>query len=76
LKLKLVKIIFNSKRTQTVTEISWVIIFKEVIAAYSKNHTKPTYKNTALETVKIGGTCNYHLALMVNYEGFKIYYKQ
>jgi hypothetical protein len=45
---KLVYIIFKnpvrtSKRTPhfTITEINWLTLFKEIIAAYRKNHTKP-----------------------------------
>jgi hypothetical protein len=33
----------TSKRTPhfTITKIKWLIMFKEIIAVYSKNHTKP-----------------------------------
>jgi hypothetical protein len=34
----------TSKRTPhvTITEINWLTLFKEIIAVYSENHTKPT----------------------------------
>jgi hypothetical protein len=48
LKPKLVFIIFNdsvrtAKKTQlfTITKINWLTLFKEIIAVYSENHTKP-----------------------------------
>jgi hypothetical protein len=48
LKMKLVYILLNnsvhtSKRTPnfTITKIYWLILFKEIIAVYSENHTKP-----------------------------------
>jgi hypothetical protein len=33
----------TSKRTPhfTITKINWLILFKEIIAVYSKNHAKP-----------------------------------
>jgi hypothetical protein len=33
----------TSKRTPhfTITKINWLMLFKEVIAVYSENHTKP-----------------------------------
>jgi hypothetical protein len=49
MKLKFVCIIFKNlvrtaKKTPhlTVTKINWLTLFKEIIAVYSKNHTKPT----------------------------------
>jgi hypothetical protein len=49
LKPKLVYIIFkNSVRTTkktihfTITNINWLMLFKEIIAVYSENHTKLT----------------------------------
>jgi hypothetical protein len=48
MKTKLVYILFkNSVRTAkgtpnfTITKINWLMLFKEVIAVYSKNHAKP-----------------------------------
>jgi hypothetical protein len=48
LKLKLIHIVYeNSVRTSnrtphfTIRNINWLMLFKEVIAVYSKNHTKP-----------------------------------
>jgi len=34
----------TSKRTPhfTITKINWLTLFKEIIAVYSENHTKPT----------------------------------
>jgi hypothetical protein len=26
----------------TITKINWLMLFKEIIAVYSENHTKPT----------------------------------
>jgi hypothetical protein len=36
----------TSKRTPyfTITKISWLTLFKEIIAVYSENHTKPINK--------------------------------
>jgi hypothetical protein len=33
----------TSKRTQhfTITEITWLMVFKKIIAVYSENHMKP-----------------------------------
>jgi hypothetical protein len=52
----------TSKRTPhfTITKISWLTLFKEVIAVYRENHTKPTEKNAALLIDKAGGTYSYH----------------
>jgi hypothetical protein len=48
LKPKLVEIIFKNsvrtaKKTQlfTITKINWLKLFKEIIAFYSEDHTKP-----------------------------------
>jgi hypothetical protein len=48
LKPKLVYILFKnsvrtSKRTPhfTITNIKWLMLFKEIIAVYSENHAKP-----------------------------------
>jgi hypothetical protein len=63
------KINFNSilpslaKKTQhfTITKINWLTLFKEIIAVYSENHTKPI--NTTWRVVEAGGTYCYNWAL-------------
>jgi hypothetical protein len=51
----------NSVRTSkrrphlTITTINWLTLFKEIIAVYSENHTKPINTNAALLTVKADG---------------------
>jgi hypothetical protein len=69
LKPKLVCILFKnsvrtSKRTPhlTITNINWLMLFKEIIAVYSENHAKPT-QNAALLTVKADGSYSYRSAL-------------
>jgi hypothetical protein len=65
LKPKLVLILFKnsvrtSKKTQpiTITKISWLMLFKEIIAVYSEKHMKPINKicgqNAELLIVKAG----------------------
>jgi hypothetical protein len=47
----------TSKRTPQVTiKISWLMPFKEAIAVYSENLTKPIIPNTAVHTFRIAGT--------------------
>jgi hypothetical protein len=59
----------TSKRTPyfTITEINWLMLFKEIIAVYSDSHTKPLntlYRQYAeLLTVKAGGS---HLSSGMN----------
>jgi hypothetical protein len=55
----------TSKRTPhfTITKINWLTLFKEIIAVYSENYTKPIIQAAALLTVKAGGTYNYLQAL-------------
>jgi hypothetical protein len=71
LKTKFILIIFKysvrtAKKTQpiTITKISWLMLFKEIIAVYSENHVKPINtlceQNSELLIVKAGGTYNYH----------------
>jgi hypothetical protein len=36
------------------------MLFKEIIAVYSENYTKPIHTNTQLQIVKIAGTYIYH----------------
>jgi hypothetical protein len=67
MKPKLVLIIFNNsvrtaKKTQlfTITKISWLMLFKKIIAVYSENHTKP---DEDLLIFKAAGTSCYHSAL-------------
>lgn len=46
----------TAKETQyfTITVISWLTLFKEIIIVYSEIHTKETTKNTGLLIVKVG----------------------
>jgi hypothetical protein len=67
LKPELVKVIFKdsvrtAKKTQlfTITNINWLTLFKEIIAVYSENNTKPIHLNAALLIVKAAGTYSYH----------------
>jgi hypothetical protein len=55
----------TSKRTPhfTITKISWLTLFKEMITGYTKNHTQPINKNADLLTAKGAGTYSYHSAL-------------
>jgi hypothetical protein len=55
----------TSKRTPhfTITKISWLMLFKEIIDVYSKNNKKPINTNAAAVTVKAGGTYTYHLGV-------------
>jgi hypothetical protein len=73
LKLKLVYIILNNsvpatKKTQhfTITKINWLMLFREIIAVYSENHTRPINtlcgQNAELLIVK-PGTSSYHWVL-------------
>jgi hypothetical protein len=54
----------TSKRTPhfTITKINWLMMFKEIIAAYSENHAKPI-QNAALLTVRADGSYSYRSAL-------------
>jgi hypothetical protein len=54
--------VHTSNRTPhfTITKINWLMPFKEIIAVYNENHTKPINKNAALMIIKAGGTCIYH----------------
>jgi hypothetical protein len=70
LKPKLVQIIFKNlvrtaKKTQhfTIKKINWLTLFKEIIAVYSKNHTKPQLRNVQLLIAKAGGSYSSHWAL-------------
>jgi hypothetical protein len=53
----------TSKRTPhfTITEINWLMLFKEIIAVYSENHAKPI--NTKCSTVRADGSYSYRSAL-------------
>jgi len=55
----------TSKRTPhfTITKINWLMLFKEIIAVYSENHTEPIIQNAELLIVKAAGTYSYHSAL-------------
>jgi hypothetical protein len=39
------------------------MLFKEVIAVYSENHTKPINTNVALLTVRVDGSYSYRSVL-------------
>jgi hypothetical protein len=43
----------------TITEISWLTLFKEIIAVYTENHTKRIEKKHELLVVETGRTFNY-----------------
>jgi hypothetical protein len=45
----------------TITNISWLTLFKEIIAVFSENHT--LYGKKELLIVKAGDTHSYHQAL-------------
>jgi hypothetical protein len=57
----------TSKRTPhfTITNVNWLTVFKEIIAVYSDNRTKPIDKNADLVTTKGAGIYCYHSALKV-----------
>jgi hypothetical protein len=70
LKPKLVEIWLNNsvrtaEKTQifTVTKINWLTPFKEIIAVYCEDHTKPIEKNEGLLVFEAAGTCSYHWSL-------------
>jgi hypothetical protein len=54
----------TSKRTPhfSITNINWLMLFKEIIAVYTDNHTKGINrpKNATLQILKIAGTHTYH----------------
>jgi hypothetical protein len=64
----------NSARTAkkkqhfTITKISWLLLFKEIIAVYSENRRKPIRtlcgQNSELLIGNGGGTFNYYWVLM------------
>jgi hypothetical protein len=55
----------TAKKTQhfTITKINWLMVFKEIIAVYSENHTKPInticVQNAMLLVAKAGGNFSY-----------------
>jgi hypothetical protein len=55
----------TAKKTQhfTITKISWLTLFKEIITVYYENQTKPINifygQNVELLNVKVGGTTDY-----------------
>jgi hypothetical protein len=61
--------ISNKTQRVSMTTISWSMLFKEIIAVYSENHTKPINtlcgQNADLLIIKSGGTHHYHRALKV-----------
>jgi hypothetical protein len=48
----------------SITKISWLILFKEIVPVYCDNYTKPINtlceKNAELLIFKAGGTYSYH----------------
>jgi hypothetical protein len=67
---KLVWIIFKnslrtSKRTPhfTITKINWLTLFKEMIAVYSENHTRPINTKWKLLIGKASGIYSHHSSL-------------
>jgi hypothetical protein len=55
--------VHTSKRTPhfIITEINWLTLFKEIIAAYSVNHAEPVNKKRQeLLNIKVVGTHIYH----------------
>jgi hypothetical protein len=54
----------TSKRTQhfTITNINWLMLFKEIIAVYGENHAKPINTKCNI-TVKADGSYSYRSAL-------------
>jgi hypothetical protein len=56
----------TEKKTQQffITNISWLIIFREIIIAYCERIVRnPLVQNVVLLIVKAGGTYSYHWAL-------------
>jgi hypothetical protein len=48
------------KQHFTITNINWLILFREIITVYSENHTKHIIKNNSeLVTVEAGGTLGF-----------------
>jgi hypothetical protein len=49
------------------TTIIWLMLFREIIPAYTENHSKPVNalcgKDAKLLNVKVSGTYSYHWAL-------------
>jgi hypothetical protein len=72
------KIFNNSVRTArktmhfTIIGISSLMLFKEIIPIYTKNHKKHTNKNADFLIVKVGRTHLYHWAL----DFYRIKHKQ
>jgi hypothetical protein len=54
------------KKCFSITKTIWSMVFKEIVAVYSKNHTKPVNtfsgREAELPIVKAGGTFNYNWA--------------
>jgi hypothetical protein len=46
----------------TIIKINWLMLFKEIIAVYRENHTRPINKDMdfSLLTLKVYGTFSYH----------------
>jgi hypothetical protein len=63
------KLIWNTFEAEhfTITKISWLMLFSEIIVLYAENHMKPINtlcgENVELVNVKAGGKYSNHLAL-------------
>jgi len=55
----------TTKRTPhfTITKINWLMLFKGIIAVYSKNNTKSIHTNCSATDYKPDGTYTYRSAL-------------
>jgi hypothetical protein len=66
----LIQIIFNnivhaSKKTAhfITKKLNWLILFKEIIAVCSENHTGPVHTKCTVRIVNAGGTYSYRWVL-------------
>jgi hypothetical protein len=50
----------DKTRNFTVTKISWLMLFNEVIAVYTGNHLKPINTNAVFMTARASGAFSYH----------------
>jgi hypothetical protein len=59
-----IQFLLQRKQYVSMTTINWLMLFREIIAVYSENHTKPTNtlygQNTELVNIKAGCTCGCH----------------
>jgi hypothetical protein len=64
LKLKLEqKVLKNLRKHFTITNINWLMLFKEIIPVYAENNRTKHVTKIALMIVKTAGTYSYHWAL-------------